>query len=585
MRRDASYRRVVAIVAWGTILPVAPGLANEADTRLVDAPPVPPEGSVRLWASDPPPGCPFPPSESLIKIGFTGRHAEYTGADTWYPCWADDDKMYSPWTDGDVNGIRAYSGGDKATTGHATIIGDNPLDLTIVNQGTFASSPRPYEGRYPCGSLIHDGIWYYGTYCLHPAPSVPRDGVPYNWPWLGPFVGFRWSKDFGKTWNETPHTPTKPLFDEHALNGEPIKIGAPHVVDFGKALQHSPDGKAYLVAHGASDGTDRRFAYDSWITGDEIYLLRVAPALENMNDAAKYEFFAGHDADGEPIWTSDFGRIRPIATWRDNMGCVTMTYNAPLRKYLLCVTDGGNTVGFFNTCILESDRITGPWKLVSYLKHFGEQAYFVNIPSRFISADGRTLWLCYAANFSSGWGGVNFHSRPPGSRYGMCLQQTKLLGPSDPIEPPGPLDSEDNIASSARLTTSSVHRGYAACGATDGIVDGFPRDTSHEWCTQGEVDTALLRLTWDREETIDRVWLFDRPNDIDQVKGGMLILGDGTLLKTGELPDDASKGLEIRFAPRTVKWIVFLVAETKTGTANIGLSEIAVFRAKAVPSP
>ena len=24
------------------------------------------------------------------------------------------------------------------------------------------------------------------------------------------------------------------------------------------------------------------------------------------------------------------------------MGCVTMTYNAPLKKYLMCVTDGGN---------------------------------------------------------------------------------------------------------------------------------------------------------------------------------------------------------------------------------------------------
>ncbi len=42
-------------------------------------------------------------------------------------------------------------------------------------------------------------------------------------------------------------------------------------------------------------------------------------------------------------WTKDFGKIKPIAAWRDHMGCVTMTYNAPLKKYLMCVTDGGDT--------------------------------------------------------------------------------------------------------------------------------------------------------------------------------------------------------------------------------------------------
>ena len=73
------------------------------------------------------------------------------------------------------------------------------------------------------------------------------------------------------------------------------------------------------------------------------------------------------------------------------MGCVTMTYNAPLKRFLMCVTDGGNTVSKYDTYILESDRMTGPWKLVTYLRQFGEQAYFVNLPSKFISPDGRTM--------------------------------------------------------------------------------------------------------------------------------------------------------------------------------------------------
>ena len=384
------------------------------------------------WPSDPPADCPFPRSELFAGVRFTGRHAEYTGADTWYPSWALDGNLYSPWTDGNVNGLGSGSAGKDATTGHATILGDDPLKLQVVEQGIYKSDPTPYAGRYPCGSLVYNGVWYYGTYCLHPSGGVPRDGINYNWPWLGPFVGFRYSTDLGKTWTQTPCTPAKPLFGESALNGEPVKIGSPHFVDFGKNLEHAPDGKAYLVGHGASDGTNRRYAYNSWITGDEIYLVRVTPSIQNINDASNYEFSAGDDEKGEPTWSKQFAKIKPIAAWRDNMGCVTLTYNAPLRRYLMCVTDGGNTVHYFNSYILESDRITGPWKVVSYLKHFGEQAYFVNIPSKFISADGRTFWLCYAANFSSGWGGVKFLSRPSGSRYGMCLQEVNLLPAKKP---------------------------------------------------------------------------------------------------------------------------------------------------------
>jgi hypothetical protein len=380
----------------------------------------PPADSL-AWPSQPPKGCPFEPSATLAGIRFTGRHAEYVNADTWYPSWAADGNLYSPWTDGSVNGLVSRSGGKDATTGHATILGDDPLKLQVVRQGVYKSDPSPYASRYPCGSLVYDGVWYYGTYCLHPSGGVSHEGTSYNWPWLGPFVGFRYSADFGKTWTQTPCTPAKPLFGESALHGEPVKIGSPHFVDFGKNLACSPDGKAYLVAHGASDGKNRRFGYNSWITGDEIYLLRVKPGIENMNDAAKYEFFDGNG------WTRDFAGIKPIAAWRDNMGCVTMTYDAPLKKYLMCVTDGGTTAGYFNSYILESDRISGPFQMLHYLHHFGEQGYFVNFPSKFIRGDGRTLWLCYAANFHPVCNGRTIRSRPAGSRYGMCLQEVRLL--------------------------------------------------------------------------------------------------------------------------------------------------------------
>jgi hypothetical protein len=260
------------------------------------------------------------------------------------------------------------------------------------------------------------------------------------------------------------------------------------------------------------------------------------------------------------------------------MGCVTMTYNAALRKFLMCVTDGGNTVSRYSTYVLESDRITGPWKLVSFMKDFGEQAYFVNIPSKFIGPDGRNFWLCYSANFSSGWGGTTFQSRPPGSRYAMCLQELRVLTTN---EVQGASRQMDNVARDAVLTVSSTHPDYSAAGAIDGVAEGYPGDIRREWASHGEHDTALLRLTWSAPQTIDRVLLFDRPNALDQVTSGMLVFSDGSTLATGALPDDARQGLEVRFPPKTVKWLVFLVTAAKPGSPNIGLSEILVFKSNA----
>ena len=93
----------------------------------------------------------------------------------------------------------------------------------------------------------------------------------------------------------------------------------------------------------------------------------------------------------------------------------------------MCVTDGGNTCARMNTYILESDKLDGEWKLITYLKNFGEQAYFVNFPSRFISKDGKTAWMLFSGNFAPDWNGVKILANPPGSHYGLVLQKIELL--------------------------------------------------------------------------------------------------------------------------------------------------------------
>lgn len=561
---------------------------NGLTQRLVPAP----GGDTRyvsgVWPSTPPPDCPLERSERLAGLRHTGRHRVYTRADTWYPSWAADGMLYSPWTDGSVSAMRSSSGPRSWTTGQARIEGDDPMDLEVIPLGLHHAPALPYGGRYPCGTLVHNGTWYYGTYCLA--------GCKYAWDVMGPFLGFRSSRDGGKTWKETPCTPSQPLFPE--AQGMPattrppkptghlaahqvrsmgkVKMGSPHVVDFGQNMVHSPDGKMYLTGHGAT----RADATCSWVSGDQVYLARVTPTPGGVNDLTRYEFFAGHDNADQPVWVKNFGAIKPLLEWQDRLGCVTVTYNPGLKRYMMCVTDGGESGrDAFDTMLLEAERITGPWRLVVFLEQFGKQAYFVNIPSKFIASNGRTMWLCFAANWVR-----TIPSDPPDARYGMCLYEVALLAPEEMPgadstggEPQNLLAGPANLARLARATASSSFPQCPPAGAINGIVGGLPGRFADEWSADGEHVGAWIRLSWDRPQRVDRVWLFDRPSPKVQVTAAQLRFSDGSTIAVEALQNDARRGREVRFPARTVDWLEVRVTATRDDHPYIGFSEIAVF--------
>ena len=126
---------------------------------------------MRNWPSDPPGVPPIEPSKLLSGISLTGRRASYTSADTWYPSWASDDNMYSPWTDGTIGSWSSDSHGRLAMTGRAKITGSDPRALVIEPLGTLMADPSPYEHRYPGGSLVYEGNWYYSTYVIDEPPG------------------------------------------------------------------------------------------------------------------------------------------------------------------------------------------------------------------------------------------------------------------------------------------------------------------------------------------------------------------------------------------------------------------------------
>ena len=181
----------------------------------------------------------------------------------------------------------------------------------------------------------------------------------------------------GKKWVLTPHCVESDVAKVKENDPKPRPC-----------IQPGKPGEMFQTA----EGCPHDFAQGnlSWISADQVYLARVKPSPETINDLKAYEFFAGRDAAGQPVWTDRFNRIKPLLEWNNHMGCVTATYVPGLKKYLMCVTDGWPTVAKMTSYILEADAITGPWRMVSYMKDFGEQAYFLNQGSEItICRDGR----------------------------------------------------------------------------------------------------------------------------------------------------------------------------------------------------
>jgi hypothetical protein len=262
---------------------------------------------------------------------------------------------------------------------------------------------------------------------VHPASPRPAGG---NWCVQGPVVDFRYSVDKGETWTEERVNATGPadnLFGETAAHNSKVKFGAPHWVDFGQEMEHSPDGKAYLVGHGA----DSPEAIQAWMLGDQVYMARVTPTVENIKDKTKWEFYAGGNAADAKWVTGDIAQAKPLVDWKNHTGVVTMTYFAPIKKYVLSISTATiypYMTHQFDTYFLESDSITGPWSYVTYMQEFGPEAYFVNHPSKFSAAKADTVnktydaFLMYSANFA-------FHDKdimPPNSAYHMNLQQARF---------------------------------------------------------------------------------------------------------------------------------------------------------------
>lgn len=166
-------------------------------------------------------------------------------------------------------------------------------------------------------------------------------------------------------------------------------------LDFGKNNANAID--KYVYAY----GLDNNWRESSGTVPDpvDVYLARVTP--DNIQKRAAWEFYAGLDASGNPQWTPNIDSRVPVLhnARRSTHGNTVISqggvvYNKPLNRYIYTSWSGTSTFEFY-----EAPKPWGPWNLF-LSKDFGAQntptsygGYATTIPSKFISADGETMWV------------------------------------------------------------------------------------------------------------------------------------------------------------------------------------------------
>ncbi|KAI5477291.1 Carbohydrate-Binding Module Family 1 protein, cellulose binding protein [Pseudohyphozyma bogoriensis] len=140
------------------------------------------------------------------------------------------------------------------------------------------------------------------------------------------------------------------------------------------------------------------------------------------------------------------------------------------------------------------------------------------------------------------------------------------------------LPNGTDIALMAVATASSVAAGQPIVGINDGVIGGYPGNSTAEWSSNGQGVGATATLTWNNAKAnITSIVLYDRKNLNDWIKGGYFTFSDGSTYTFGQLWNDGSATVFNLPAPVITKSIVMTVTAVGPSTTNVGLQEWQVY--------
>ncbi|MBO0857851.1 MAG: DUF4185 domain-containing protein, partial [Chloracidobacterium sp.] len=321
-------------------------------------------GKSRFTGKTPPPRSEvikeirWAPPETIVR--------KAKGSDNWPITWADDDALYSAYGDG--NGFEPFIA-EKLSLGLAKINGAPPDFVgENIRSPTGEARGNGAAGKKASGILMVDGVLYLLTRNASNAQLA-------------------WSRDRGKTWTWADWKFTD-------------SFGCPTFLNFGRNYTGARDEFVYVYS------PDSDSAYE---IAESLTLAR-APR-DRIYEREAYRFFAGLDEMGRPKWTPDLARR--VAVFTKPGGCyrASVTYNPTLRRYLLVQTvpgeasrdRGGKIDARFSggLAIYDAPEPWGPWTTAFFAERWdvgpGDTASF---PSKWISVDGRTLYLIFSGDDS-----------------------------------------------------------------------------------------------------------------------------------------------------------------------------------------
>ncbi|MGV8978525.1 MAG: hypothetical protein ACOH17_10815 [Cellulomonas sp.] len=311
------------------------------------------------------------------SVGDAAQFYAFGDGDLWPSCWGPDDDIYTAHGDGmgfgnefaDI-GTDIISGQPDNLSGATTAVGDEIGQVWTGEKFT----------RKPTGIACVGGSLYLAVQDLRtdfneaPAASISR------------------SDDGGKTW---AWDASAPMFNDGVFTTIMF-------LDYGKDYANAPDD--YVYAYGL-DGNWRDSFDDSAPDPEDLYLARV-PRV-SVQDRGAWQFSTGTgtwsaDIDDRVAVLHDDRRLYPGAAVGGTVGAHDLSvisqggivYDKPLDRYLY-TSWTELTFEFY-----ESRTPWGPWNLF-LSRDFGPYpwsneshgGYAATLPSKFISPDGRTLWL------------------------------------------------------------------------------------------------------------------------------------------------------------------------------------------------
>lgn len=313
--------------------------------------------------------APYPASKVITRLTWDSDVLIMEGCvsgDNWPIAWVNDNLQITAFCDGKGFSKQA----PDLSQGFARVFGDPP-DFHAENFKSDADTPMGggSMGIKASDMIIVDGVLY----------MFVRNYKP---PGSDDFTNARLacSKNLGVNWTWA---------DWHFSD----TFGCPAFVQFGKDYQGARDDYVYI----ASQANDSAYGYSP-----DIVMARVKKG--SVMDRARYDFFAGLDENGKPLWSQDITKRKPIFTDPKGTQRIAITYNAALRRYIMATSHltGKEATHTAALGVFEAPEPWGPWSTVYYDDHWSVRdgqdcrTYHHRFPAKWISADGKTMWLLYS---------------------------------------------------------------------------------------------------------------------------------------------------------------------------------------------